>query len=138
MPTNNKSILFYDGDCGLCNRTVQFLIKRDRHRRLYFAPLQGVAAQTIVPEDYRKLLSTVIYNRAIADDKHALYIRSDAVLLALIDIGGFWRVFARCARVLPIRFRDWCYDRIANNRSRFFKKKTCRLPTKEEQARILP
>lgn len=138
MHSKSKSILFFDGDCGLCNRTVQFLIKRDRHNRLYFAPLQGTTAEAIVPVEYRELLSTVVYNRAHTDKKHSLHIRSDAVLLALIDIGGFWRIFARCARVFPVRFRDWCYDRIATNRSRLFKKETCRLPTKEEQARILP
>lgn len=135
---NSKSILFFDGDCGLCNRSVRFLIERDKRKRLYFAPLQGTAAQAIVPSEYRQLLSTIIYNRANAGKEHSLHIRSDAVLLALIDIGGFWRIVAKCARLLPISFRDWCYDRVAKNRQRFSGKETCKLPTKEEQARILP
>ena len=134
----NKSILFFDGDCGLCNQTVRFLIKRDRHKRLYFAPLQGATAQAIVPSEYRKLLSTVVYNRAHEDKKHSLHIRSNAALLALIDIGGFWRIVAKCMHLFPVRFRDGCYDRIASNRSRLFGKETCKLPTKAEQARILP
>ena len=138
MHPESKSILFFDGDCGLCNRIVRFLTKRDRCRRLYFAPLQGTTAEAIVPSKYRELLSTVVYNRAHADKEHSLHVRSDAVLLALIDIGSFWRIFALCARVLPVRFRDWCYNRIANNRSRIFGKETCSLSTKEEQERILP
>ena len=117
---------------------VQFLIQRDRHRRLYFAPLQGPTAEAIVPAEYRELLSTVVYNRAQVDKEHSLHIRSDAVILALIDIGDFWRIIARCFRILPVRFRDWCYDRIANHRKRLSSYQTCKLPTKEEQARILP
>lgn len=138
MNSANKSILFFDGSCGFCNSTVRFMIKRDKHRRLYFAPLQGAAAQTVVPLEYRQSLSTVVYNRAHADRQHSLHIRSDAVLLALTDIGGFWRIVAGCLRLLPIRLRDWFYNRIANNRNRLSDHATCPLPTKEEQARILP
>lgn len=137
--SESKSILFFDGDCGLCNRTVRFLIRRDGHkRRLYFAPLQGNTAKAIVPSEYRESLATVVYNRAHVEKKHSLHIRSDAVLLALIDIGGIGRFVAKCLRLLPIRFRDWCYDHIANNRDRYFEKGACKLPSKNEQARILP
>lgn len=138
MNSANKSILFYDGDCGFCNRAVQFLIKRDRHRRLYFAPLQGVAAKAIVPLKYRQSLSTVIYHRPGAGKDYSLHTRSDAILLALVDIGGHWSILAKCARVLPKRLRDWCYDRVANNRKRLSGKADCKLLTREEHARILP
>ena len=138
MLPESKSILFFDGECGLCNRTVRFLIKRDRHRRLYFAPLQGVAAKAIVPLKYRQMLSTVVYHPAAANRKLPLKIRSEAVLLALMDIGGIWHLIAQCARLLPLQFRDWCYDRIANNRRHFFKQATCKLPTRKEHERILP
>lgn len=138
MTPSNRAILFFDGDCGLCNRTVRFLIKRDKRKRLYFAPLQGVAANALVPADYRKQLSTVIYHQATAVKRLPLRTRSDAVLQALIDIGGFWKLSAKFARLFPERFRDKCYDHIANRRHRFFKEDACRLPTKEEHARILP
>ncbi|PYS45149.1 MAG: thiol-disulfide oxidoreductase, partial [Acidobacteria bacterium] len=32
----SNPIVLYDGVCGLCNRAVQFLLKRDRHDRLRF------------------------------------------------------------------------------------------------------
>lgn len=135
----SKSILFFDGDCSLCNRTVRFLIHRDRHKRLYFAPLHGIAAKAIVPSEYRKSLDTIVYNRAHLDKKHSLHIRSDAVLLALFDIGGIWGFIGRCGRLLPIRLRDWCYDHIARNRANsILKKASCELPSADEQARILP
>ncbi len=35
--------VLYDGECGLCHRSVKFLLKRDRHQ-LWYAPLQGETA----------------------------------------------------------------------------------------------
>ncbi|MFT5095531.1 MAG: hypothetical protein ACI93T_004378, partial [Porticoccaceae bacterium] len=32
--TESKSILFFDGVCGLCNRFVDFVLKYDRHGRV--------------------------------------------------------------------------------------------------------
>jgi len=34
-------ILFYDGDCGLCNRTVQFVMKHERSSTIQFCALQS-------------------------------------------------------------------------------------------------
>ncbi len=138
MKSVNKAILFFDGDCGLCNRVVRFLIRQDMHKQLYFAPLQGTTAKAIVPPEYRQLLSTVVYYRTVADKKYSLYTRSDAVLLALVDVGGFWCILAKGLRLLPMRIRDWCYDRIANNRKYLLGNAACKLPTREEHARILP
>jgi len=134
----NKAILFFDGDCGLCSRTVRFLIRKDKHQRLYFAPLQGIAAQAILADEYRVTLTTIVYQRVATDGQTTLLFRSDAALLALIDTGSFWRFFARIARLLPRGFRDWVYDKIAERRQTSLKSTTCPLPSREVQARILP
>ena len=39
------SVLFYDGQCGLCNRVVRLLLQTDRAGRLRFATLQSAPAQ---------------------------------------------------------------------------------------------
>ena len=50
MPeAETKAIVLYDGVCGLCNRAVQFLLKRDRHDRLQFASLQSDLAARVLP-----------------------------------------------------------------------------------------
>jgi predicted DCC family thiol-disulfide oxidoreductase YuxK len=136
-PTN-KAIVFFDGDCGLCNGSVRFLIRRDRHKRLYFAPLQGVAAQAILPEKYRSSLDTIVYQRINADGRPTQVVRSEAVLLALIDTGSAFGLLAHITRLIPTRLRDWCYRQIAANRKKFFKSAACQLRSKDEHARILP
>lgn len=138
MKPSNHAIVFFDGDCGLCSVSVRFLIKRDSHQHLYFAPLQGIAAQAILPQQYRESLRTMVYQRVTADGQPTLLVRSDAVLLALIDTGSAWRYLAQIVRLLPLSLRDWVYDRIADNRKIFFKSVACKLPSKDAHARILP
>lgn len=138
MKPSNHAIVFFDGDCGLCSVSVRFLIKRDSHQHLYFAPLQGIAAQAILPQQYRESLRTMVYQRVTADGQPTLLVRSDAVLLALIDTGSAWRYLAQIVRLLPLSLRDWVYDRIADNRKIFFKAVACKLPSKDAHARILP
>ena len=38
-------VLFFDGECGLCNRLVRLLLRLDRKAVLRFGPLQGSTAQ---------------------------------------------------------------------------------------------
>jgi predicted DCC family thiol-disulfide oxidoreductase YuxK len=135
---SNKAIVFFDGDCGLCSVSVRFLIKCDSHQHLYFAPLQGVTAQAILPQQYCESLRTMVYQRVSVDGQPTLLIRSEAVLQALIDTGSAWRHLAKIARLLPLSLRDWGYDRIADNRKIFFKAAACKLPSRAEHARILP
>ena len=44
MSEHSSHLVFYDGDCGLCDRIVQFLLKEDKQQRFVFAPLQGETA----------------------------------------------------------------------------------------------
>jgi predicted DCC family thiol-disulfide oxidoreductase YuxK len=138
VKASNKAILFFDANCGLCNRSVRCLIHQDTHKRLYFAPLQGLAAQAILSSEDRQSLQTVVYHRVVADGQVIRLVRSDAVLFALIDTGSNWRYLAKVIRCLPHSLRDWCYDRVAKNRHKIVRTKACQLPGKAEHARILP
>ena len=37
-------LVFYDGNCGLCDRMVQFIFNNDKKQRFVFASLQGETA----------------------------------------------------------------------------------------------
>ncbi|ADE54396.1 thiol-disulfide oxidoreductase DCC family protein [Coraliomargarita akajimensis] len=127
-------VLFYDGDCGLCSWSVNFLARHDRRKRLKFAPLQGETAIARLPEEYRLQLSTVVYERS---HQH-FYVRSGAILRALIDTESHLRWAAYPALCIPRCIRDWCYNRIVHNRHRLFHAKSCPLPKPEERKRMLP
>jgi len=107
-------ILFYDGHCGLCHRTVKFVVKRDRARGAFrFAPLQGETFAKLVPPEQRIGLPDSIVVRT---REGALLARSDASIYILRRLGGGWRVLAAILRVIPRPVRDAVYDLVARIR----------------------
>jgi len=123
-------IVLYDGVCGLCNRAVQFLLKRDRHDQFRFAPLQSsFAADLLKRHDLSSTdLDTVYAVRHYGKPDEQLLAKGDAVLFFGEVLGGIWRI-TRLARILPRRVRDRLYDFVARNRYRVFgKSESCMLP----------
>lgn len=124
-------LVFYDGDCGLCHRSVSFLARRDRDgSRFLFAPLGGETAGTRLGGGGfgQHPAGTVV----VLDEKGVVRTRSDAVLHALDRLGGIWRIVAGAMRVVPRPLRDGVYRAVARTRRRLFARPrgTCpRLPS---------
>jgi predicted DCC family thiol-disulfide oxidoreductase YuxK len=123
-------IVLYDGVCGLCNRAVQFLLKRDRHDRFRFAALQSDFAANLLQRhgiDPTKL-DTVYAVVNHGETNETLLAKGDAFLLFAKVLGGIWSV-ARLGRLIPRPVRNWLYDFVAANRYRVFgKAESCMLP----------
>lgn len=133
-------IILYDGVCGLCNRLVQFLLKHDKRRELRFASLQSDFAEKVLgrhgfdPRDLDTVHVVVNYNQP----GERVLQRSDAVLRAGRELGGFWGGSASIARVVPRGLRDLIYRFVAINRYRVFGKyDTCMLPDPNQRSRFL-
>ncbi|MFN7143631.1 MAG: thiol-disulfide oxidoreductase DCC family protein, partial [Myxococcota bacterium] len=47
-PTTTGPIVLYDGLCGFCDASVQWLLKRDKDAKFRFAALQGETAAQIL------------------------------------------------------------------------------------------
>lgn len=125
--------LFFDGVCGLCDRTVTFLFLRDAKHALRFAPLQGKTAEAKLPKERLEKLDTIVL---LAEDG-TMYVKSEAVLRALVRIGGLWKLMGACL-VLPRFIRDFAYEAVAANRYKLFgKHDACRLPTPAERPYFL-
>lgn len=52
-------VVFYDGDCGLCQRSVAAIVKVDSKKELFFAPLNGVTYQSLIGG--QSDMSTVVF-----------------------------------------------------------------------------
>jgi predicted DCC family thiol-disulfide oxidoreductase YuxK len=37
---NKQPILLYDGDCGFCNKSIQFFLSREKNNQMHFDALQ--------------------------------------------------------------------------------------------------
>lgn len=129
----NPPVAFFDGVCGLCDATVDFLMAEDDRKRLRFAAIQGRYAASALPEELR-----VALNSFALRDAEGLHTKSEAALRAAEYLGGIWSL-GFVARLIPRRLRDRIYDWIARNRYRWFGvKESCRLPTAEERERFFP
>lgn len=133
-------VIFYDGVCGLCNRFVNFVVRRDRGALFRFAPLQGDTAARISPApgtDPSQAGSDPLRSVVLRDGK-GVHVRSDAAIRVLSNLGGIWRL-AELLRVFPRAWRDAGYDLIARNRYRWFgKHDACPMPDPAVRDRFLP
>ena len=129
----DSAIVFFDGVCGLCNHTVDFLLKRDRQGVLKFAPLQGETATEIVPAQVRQDLNTFVFA-----NRGQLFYRSGALARILMRIGGIWRLLGALLWLIPWPIRDVGYRIVSRLRYHLFgRKESCRLPTLDERNRFL-
>ncbi|GIN73817.1 hypothetical protein J14TS2_42920 [Bacillus sp. J14TS2] len=127
------AIILFDGECNLCNSSVQFIIKHDSTAYFHFASLQGVEG--------KKLLNQ--YNvqndgsSMILIEKGKIYRKSTAVLRICRHLNGVWKL-AHFLLVVPVPIRNFFYNFIANHRYKWFgKKQSCMLPSPETQKRFL-
>ncbi|MEZ4757233.1 MAG: DCC1-like thiol-disulfide oxidoreductase family protein [Flavobacteriales bacterium] len=126
-------VVFYDGHCGLCDRSVQWLLRMDRRAALRFAPLQGTTASKVLPRSIATHMDSFVLL-----DGNGVHLRSDAAIRVLEHLGGAWRSI-RLLRLMPRVMRDSVYDLIARRRHRWFgRMEHCRLPGPGEGARFLP
>jgi predicted DCC family thiol-disulfide oxidoreductase YuxK len=108
-------IVFYDGHCGLCSRTVSFLLKADKNKQLFFAPQQGETFQHLLNEN--QLL--VQENSVVLLKNGVAYYRSDAMLEIMSLLPLPWK-FLAILKIIPAGIRDLVYNLIARNRNRFW------------------
>ena len=135
-------VVLYDGVCGLCDRTIQFLLNIDKNQILKFATLQGETGSTVLKRHFisekTENYDSVIFIRGYNSDEETVYFRSGAVMQIFKELGGKWCVLS-WLRIIPRFMRDGVYNIIANNRYKWFGKfDQCRLPSPEERARFLP
>ncbi len=126
-------MIFFDGVCGFCNRFVDFVIRTDSRREIFFSPVQGETAvefslyQNEPPREWK-----IAYV-----DENGLHEGADAVLLVLKRLGGFWNLPALLIYI-PRPVKEFFYGIVSRNRYRIFgKRDKCRVPSPEERERFL-
>jgi predicted DCC family thiol-disulfide oxidoreductase YuxK len=123
--TRSHPVLFYDGFCNLCSGFAQFVMARDRARRVSYAPLQSPEAKQFLLKHHvdATRLDTMVC--AIGD---RVYTKSTAVIKILQNLPGTW-VTVRLLLVIPAVIRDWAYDSVGRRRYQWFgQRDTCFLP----------
>ena len=140
MHANSENpIVLYDGVCGLCNRSVQFILRHDHADRFRFAALQSAYALKFLTETPQGRAMTTVYllTRGPGEDVK-IFSKSDAAIGILAELGGMWSIGSRFLGLVPRPWRDWGYDFIARNRYEWFGRyDACPLPDPKDRAKFL-
>jgi predicted DCC family thiol-disulfide oxidoreductase YuxK len=134
-------VLLFDGECGLCNRVVRFLLRMDRRGRLWFSPLQGPLGQAYLKahglptQDF----STIVFVPDWAKrDRPEFRLSADGIAAALLACGGWGSFFGRVVAFAPRRCSESSYKFIARLRHRMFGPwRDCPLPKPEWAKRFI-
>ena len=129
-----KHIIFFDGDCGVCNFWVQFILERDKKNEFLFASLQSEFGQTFLKE---RNLNLKEFNTLYLWKQNSYYfVKSKAVLKILSILGGFYSTVAFIGNLIPKYITDKIYDAISRNRMKISNQK-CFLPTPNERQKFI-
>lgn len=133
MVHNAKLIVLFDGDCNLCNSSINFIIKHDIKEQFYFASLQSDVSKQILLQFSIKKIN---FDTVVLIENNKMFVKSTAMLKILRHL--------RCYRFLyflifiPTKVRDFFYGVIAKNRYKWFgKKKQCAIYTDKIKKRFL-
>ncbi len=131
MPTDPEPILLYDGDCGLCARSVSFVLEHEAAQVLRFAPMSGPTARALIAQAVSPVGDSVLLYEG-----GRLHQRSAAVWRLARHLRWPWRAVLLLA-VIPAPLRDLAYDAVARRRHRWFGPPACRRLRPEHRRRFL-
>ena len=126
-------VLLFDGYCNLCVSSVQFVLRNERKKVLYFASLQSNYGNKIkidqkIPENIDSL---------ILFESNKVYYYSDAIIKLCGYLGGLWTL-VKFGYIFPRFIRDNIYKFVARNRYRFFgKRQICWIPNADYSNRFI-
>lgn len=103
-------IVLFDAQCGLCERSVAWLMRRDQHGALLFAPNDGVTAR-IAGEPAGGEDAGIV----VLDGSRRL-VGAPAVARALRALGGIWSVAGLALGALPRPLAAGLYNCVARRR----------------------
>ncbi|HIO67193.1 MAG TPA: DUF393 domain-containing protein, partial [Flavobacteriales bacterium] len=118
----SKTLILFDGECLLCYRWVRFLRRVQSGDTFEFAHLKSELAKPLIFRHELEGVDTVI---VIHEGK--AFVRSAAVLKIVSHLRWTYRWMC-IFRVIPPFIRDWMYDVVARNRTKWFgssKELTC-------------
>jgi predicted DCC family thiol-disulfide oxidoreductase YuxK len=126
-----RKIIFYDGSCGLCQSSIQWLLRRDKKKQFYYATQQG--------ELFTSITGLVNAGDAIVYYENGnVYQEAEALAYICRALGGIWPVFFWKWKILPRGLSRYLYNAIAKRRYNIFgKARYCQLPSPEDRKRML-
>ena len=122
MDGQNQVIIFYDGECGLCQRSIRILAKLDKSHSFRFAPQNGETFNLYFPNKPSLKTSVLVFHQNV------LYEKSSALIKLGEELKGPYRL-SQCLKIIPVKWLNFFYDQIAKRRHHV----SCVLITKDQR-----
>ncbi len=129
----DKAILLFDGNCGLCNRSVKLILRKEKNHDLFFCALQSDIGKEILKhfelEDNADTMVLIKNGKA--------YLRSGAALRVTGYMKGLWPLMMGFL-IIPAFLRNDVYDYVAAQRITWYGTADyCEMMTPELRHRFL-
>lgn len=126
-------ILLYDGSCGFCQQSVQFILQNERDETICFAPLQSKFASQIIKEHpFLQSIDSIVVLKG-----KELLVESDAVIALSSYLKAPYHL-GTMLKVLPKFSRDGLYRFVAKHRHRLIRSnQSCLLPSPQQRKRFV-
>ncbi len=131
-------VLLYDGECGVCAASIQWILAHERSNHLRFAAQQSewgrqLRARAGIPDEVDSLIWVELEGQRERSVRTRIW--SDAVLSVVRYVGGPWKLLA-ILRWVPAPLRNLAY-RLFASRRRAFMPVSCLLPSPQERTRFI-
>ncbi|WP_159449617.1 thiol-disulfide oxidoreductase DCC family protein [Demequina sp. NBRC 110057] len=113
---NIRPVVVFDGDCGLCNGFVAWLIRRDREAQFLIAGSAGEVGRAALSA--MGLPQEIAASTLVVASPSGPALRSDATIAVLARLSWPWRTLGAAIRAVPRGWRNRVYDAIAARRPR--------------------
>lgn len=128
-------LVLFDGECGLCDGVVQWVLRWDDKAQFRFVSAQSVLGQALWRQ-YRG--ESAELNTFLLFYDGQVFSHSTAALQLAKLLGRRWSIFRGLLIIVPRPLRDALYRWVARHRYQFFgRNPTCFLPTPASQSRFL-
>lgn len=128
-----QPLLLFDGECGFCNKSVQFFLKHEKNKTMHFAPLQSKIGEDV--RNYFEIDKKI--DSVILIKDYSAYIKSCAALRLTLYMKGLWPLMA-VFLIIPPFLRNMVYDSVSKRRMKIAGRvESCSLIPVEDKPRFL-
>lgn len=127
-----EHLVLYDGNCGLCDQSIQKIILADQKKIFFFASLQSPLGKSLVEQLHLGQIDSVVY---VSFGQKA-WVKSEAFFKIIKNLPKYkWlNIFT----FIPKKWVNFLYDYIAKNRIKWFgNSEQCLWKTPEISKRFL-
>jgi predicted DCC family thiol-disulfide oxidoreductase YuxK len=133
IAAHRSPVLVYDGSCGFCSRSVQFMLRNERRHDFLFVTCDSKLGQRL-----RSACGLESVESMLWIEGGQVFAKSGAVIKAAAYLGGWWSRLAVLGSFCPSFILNGVYEFIAKNRRQLSSNAAvCLSPSSEQRNRFL-